>query len=311
MADRGVKRLTNSQDYLMALYFEMLFKKSRHDTSAVNHVLYILNQIKNLREETQQPREFTNLRVYCDDDDQKEDGTTRWTLVPDPPNPPPDYVPQRNRPHAKDVDEHYKDPVQEWEDQINQVRQTYRSPGCILYGVQAELYDTPMPGIITNQPTWRSTLTVCNYQLSGKYHSFDDVPQTDDISDLNNDNINEGEPGIDAFDVMTGLVLMHELTHMLPLDTKDMLSSDGEKAYAWERIVKLGPDPANTNADNFAYLALLAKLADRGFRLATNVQEAYNGNLLYEPGLIPPALPRRGRRRRRSLGFGGKRKLMR
>lgn len=82
--------------------------------------------------------------------------------------------------------------------------------------------------------------------------------------------------------------------------------SNGEKAYGWDKIVVLGPDNANMNADTYAFLALLAKLADRGFRLSMGYEEAFDGQLFYAPDLIPVLSGRRGRRRerrRRRLDF--------
>lgn len=81
----------------------------------------------------------------------------------------------------------------------------------------------------------------------------------------------------------------------------DQKSADGEGAYAWQRIVALDAEKSTINPDNFAYLGLLAKLADRGFQLSFDYDEAIAGKLVYEPLLDPASHPggRRGRKRRR------------
>lgn len=122
----------------------------------------IFQQIANLRRETQLPRDSTNLRIYCDDDVQNVNvnAGSRWTLVPDPPEPPADYIPQKQRPNSKDVDDSYAGPMQEWEDLGNQIRQKYGTDGCNGNELYAIVNDQPMPGIIGNQEGNRSTLSV-------------------------------------------------------------------------------------------------------------------------------------------------------
>lgn len=170
----------------------------------------------------------SNVRYYCDNDPQIINGGSRWTLRPDPPNPPQGYVPQRFRQRYDDSNPNAEH--QEWEDLTNDIIMG-DSNGCLDPGTMAETFDIKRPGsagqqvdrvIITVRlhPIKSSVsqlqrvliiiMQICDTTRNSRIHSFNDVPAKKDLSALINPV--QGFTNIDAFLVMSSFTVLHEVS---------------------------------------------------------------------------------------------------
>ncbi|KAL9617701.1 MAG: hypothetical protein Q9160_007534 [Pyrenula sp. 1 TL-2023] len=229
----------------------------------------------------------SNIRIYCDNDEQNVQGGTRWRLMPDPipAAQPPGYVPNAQRPRAYQPGMILPgDPgapqYQQWVDPINGVYTL--SQGCQTPNefVQGETYSAPafqQPG----QPPMRSVVTLCDVQLNTLLHSFENIPLKKDIESLSRPPALQ--TGIDAFQSMTAYVMLHEFVHCRPHSREDVVLPNGAGAYEWTDLISLAPADALLNVNNYVYLALLAKLADRHWRLSKDYNDWHQrGVLVYD-----------------------------
>ncbi|KAL9619673.1 MAG: hypothetical protein Q9160_005693 [Pyrenula sp. 1 TL-2023] len=224
-------------------------------------------------------RAQANVRYYCDNDPQNINGGSRWTLRPDPPNPPPGYIPQRFRQRYDDRNPNVEH--QEWEDLTNDIMMGDTN-GCLDPGTMAETYHIKRPGT-AGQQVDRVTTTICDTTLNSRVHSFDDVPAKKDLSELVNPV--QGLTNMDAFRAVSSFTVLHEGMHMLPWYIHDVESpSDPDDgAYSWDDCMDMNlAGDALDNANNYVFFAFLAKLADRHFRLSKITSEADQGKLVYD-----------------------------
>ncbi|KAL9616506.1 MAG: hypothetical protein Q9160_008622 [Pyrenula sp. 1 TL-2023] len=320
LADRAYNRLQSQTDTDMKGNFQKLFKADYNtDAGARNQVngkLYVLsnhgplmssflgvlgqgNGIATWRET--QDRQQSNVRIYCDNDDPRRPNA-RWTLAPDPP---PEsryagYKPQAERrtyvrpPRgAPDPAPAPGDEYQDWYDNANGI--TTVGLGCL----QA---NDPSAGITYTKPinvAQRgdiSVITICDIQLNGQLNSFDDIRTQADINSVGGSLPPGVKSNINAFYAMTASVVLHEFCHVSYFRRVDVPVGNGVKAYDWNSCIALSPPLSLLNVQNYVYLALLAKLADRGWRLSRVESQWRNMGLLTHPGSGTGAVTQRLKR---------------
>lgn len=70
------------------------------------------------------------------------------------------------------------------------------------------------------------------------------------------------------------------------------------RGYGWGNLQLVALGDCLSNADNYVYFALLARLGDRGFRLVSDAAGASAGNVVYDrPSITYKARSRRFRMR--------------
>ncbi|KAL9114176.1 MAG: hypothetical protein Q9227_001948 [Pyrenula ochraceoflavens] len=129
MASRAYGRLKNAHDEYMDFVYRLIFKMARSppsggpdpqpplETGTAQHIMAIFRKFALLNRVSN--REDADIRYYCDND--RRDASSpfplsRWSLRPDPPNPPPYYIQQWARPKLQ---RSAGEPFQEWEDLDN------------------------------------------------------------------------------------------------------------------------------------------------------------------------------------------------
>ncbi|KAL9114839.1 MAG: hypothetical protein Q9227_001082 [Pyrenula ochraceoflavens] len=148
--------------------FYIIFKTTRTENNlrAVEQVESILTRLVEMTPTDE--RDSSNYRFYCDDDPQSLDGTSRWTLRPDPAFPPTGYRPQRERPRVPIPPPPGFSPMphQEWQDVDNGVVMG-TSTGCqnpnalgVTFRLRAWEGGPPFPGSLN-----RGTVTVSEFGL--------------------------------------------------------------------------------------------------------------------------------------------------
>ncbi|MCJ1292952.1 hypothetical protein MMC34_004505 [Xylographa carneopallida] len=271
MAQRASTRIsTNPADPNQVSYFQRIFKAVLQAADpAVVEVLNVLgpgNGIGSFVVTANQAA--SDVRLYCDDD---RSGVGRWRPVPDIPHLPSGV--KANSARTAGVD-------QEWEDPVNHIRRVRKTKGCQDRdstgnpNTFAETYILLPPGAVAGQNPRRSSITICDMSLAvDVYKALTDLPKKKNIADLKI---------MDAFESLTSMTLLHELTHTRTWDKDD-------EGYGWKRIQTLSTARALLNADSYAYLGLLAKLEDRFWRLSKKPSEAEDGKLVYDLTLPQPA----------------------
>ncbi|KAL9110329.1 MAG: hypothetical protein Q9227_005060 [Pyrenula ochraceoflavens] len=204
---------------------------------------------------TEVPKHRANYRYYCDGDPQDPDGGTRWTLRPDPISAPQDYVRQEDREQFDpDIELEHQIPYQEWED-ISDGVMMGASIGCQNEDTEAEEFHVQTHddgGGFLIEPVHLPPIRAA---------IIDDVPYYG----------RDDQDGLDS------------------QDSQDSPGGQNGLAYGWKAVQDLSATQSLKNVDNVVYFALLATLADRGFRLFD--QGVYQGRLVWDPAVSFGGLP--------------------
>ncbi|KAL9113191.1 MAG: hypothetical protein Q9227_002526 [Pyrenula ochraceoflavens] len=304
---RARARVDSATDTQTAANFQRLFRTPKTDQGALSTVQYILGQLPKPAENIAgygisamhrelHERRIANVRVYCDNDAKSRDfnANTRWKLAPDPP-------------------QQYQPPgTTEWVDNINGVRMHPGTLGC------------PQPNILTlgetyagtagmsapGQPIIRGTMTPLLY-LPPKSRPNPIAKITISYPDLQR-----------SIKLPTSLLRQYpsQGRHFLRHDAQPITVANGQfrehdlirsgarvrdTAYGFEEAQYIDRDKALNNPDNYAFFALLAKLADRKFRLSKKESEAKEGKLVYDLHGITSKRDENGGGNSTEVGDGG------
>ncbi|KAL9106109.1 MAG: hypothetical protein Q9227_008809 [Pyrenula ochraceoflavens] len=279
-ASLGLDWLTGTPDVLQQEAFRRLFGSGEvsFDMRIKRIVMRALDHIRKIVPEPNNDRSQANYRYYCDNDaaDPNPDSTTRWKIKEDPPpaRRPRDYIPQRQRPPRHDAPPDH--PYQEWVDADNGM--VMADMGCQKApALQAVTFRTKRPGRSTRNQQLRATVTLCEWQLTEGFPTFESLPFVD-VRD-------ESIRFLDEFRTASAFVLLHESLHLPPKSLDDLPSptDQGQLAYGWRNAIALSPPLKVRNPDNYAYFCLLARLAKHNWQLSALTWQAEYGAVGYPP----------------------------
>ncbi|KAL9110584.1 MAG: hypothetical protein Q9227_004942 [Pyrenula ochraceoflavens] len=143
-------------------------------------------------------------------------------------------------------------------------------------------------------PAAVATTTICNRQLRSRLHEFPHNPTDIVVAAMHN--FNQNKLMIDAFGNITSIVMLHEFFKYPPWSKTEVAVGFGVEANGWLFVKSLDRTDAFSNADSYAYLGLVSRLADSGFRLVPDpdfelIPELYyNGHLEYDADIVAQEL---------------------
>ncbi|KAH6191009.1 hypothetical protein HBI53_230960 [Parastagonospora nodorum] len=194
------------------------------------------------------------VRFYCDNDE-CGDGK-RWTLTPNDPDDPVyvrnDQLPRLPSPGEK-VEEQ---PLQQWQDETNWVRQSRGSMGCAGPGTQAETYtrkfssERSPSGMNAN----RATITICDSSLLSSELVTPDFLKFSSFK------------GLDS-DFASRRPFAEFTTYGKQVVFLDIFARTDDVTYDWKLTVTQSAEKAIRNAETFVMYAMFSRAADKGYRL--------------------------------------------
>ncbi|KAF2761986.1 hypothetical protein EJ05DRAFT_192258 [Pseudovirgaria hyperparasitica] len=113
------------------------------------------------------------------------------------------------------------------------------------------------------------------------------IPDFDIVRDTTLVGSRDSPPTAMAPTALMSFMLLHELTHLVDFDREDVPEPD---PYGWQHIIHMSLESRLLNADNYAFLGLLALLGDYRVKLDGDQRRAKGGYLVntdYDFGFRP------------------------
>ncbi|EAT77241.1 hypothetical protein SNOG_15308 [Parastagonospora nodorum SN15] len=164
------------------------------------------------------------------------------------------------------IDERWQKKSRGWHDPVHDMilRASGGTPSChgqakgVTYGARA-IAPTDASSPRAGQNPARVVISICDSAFKSEDGSplyFSDDLKQQDLEDS----------PIDNLAVILSITIIHELAHAVTgLEIRDLPNQ--ASAYTWDNVINKATDVASKNAENYAYLALWAGIADAGYTL--------------------------------------------